>query len=335
MSKTYKASGVDVNRGYEAVQRIKPYAKDTNRLGVMSNIGAFAGLFNLGKLNYKEPVLVSGTDGVGTKLLLAKQFNQHDTVGQDLVAMCVNDIVVMGATPLFFLDYIAVGAIDPNHIEEIIKGIHKGCKLSECALIGGETAEMPDMYKDGHYDLAGFAVGVVEKENIITGENIQESDVLIGLPSSGLHSNGFSLVRKILYKDQTVEIDEALKKELLTPTKIYVKPILEVIKSIQVHGLVHITGGGFDENIPRVLHHELGVTIHIKDIPKPKIFDKIQLLGNLDIREMYEVFNMGVGMVIFVRKQDALKTLEILRQSGEKPFIMGHVTNKKGIDFIW
>jgi len=335
MSQAYKTSGVDVQRGYEAVKRIKPYAKDTHRLGVMSQIGAFAGLFNLGALNYKEPVLVSGTDGVGTKLLLAKQFNKHNTVGQDLVAMCVNDIVAMGATPLFFLDYIAVGKIDPNHIEEIIKGIHKGCKLANCALLGGETAEMPDMYENGHYDLAGFSVGVVEKEDIITGETIKENDILIGLSSSGLHSNGFSLVRKILAENQDMMIDEALQDELLTPTKIYVKPILEVKSEVRIKGLVHMTGGGFDENIPRILPLGLGVTIDIKSIKKPTIFDKIKTYGKLVDREMYQVFNMGVGMVIIVGPEDLETTLHILKNAGETPFIMGKVTSMEGIEFIW
>lgn len=335
MSKEYKAAGVDVNRGYEAIKRIKPYAKATNRVGVMSNIGGFAGLFNLGMLNYKEPVLVSGTDGVGTKLLLSQQFDKHDTVGQDLVAMCVNDIIALGATPLFFLDYIAVGKINPDQIEEIIKGIHEGCKMANCALIGGETAEMPDMYGNGHYDLAGFAVGVVEKSKIITGEQIKKDDVLIGLPSSGLHSNGFSLVRKIFFKDQIIKIDEGLKKELLMPTKIYVKAILNLKNDVEIKGIVHITGGGFDENIPRVLHHGLGVRIDTKMIKRPRIYDKIKLLSHMDDREMFGVFNMGVGMVLFVDKKDVGKAMDNLLKSGEQPFILGEVVTKEGVDFIW
>lgn len=335
MSEEYKASGVDVHRGYEAMKRIKPYAKDTHRVGVMSDIGGFAGLFNLGKLNYQEPVLVSGTDGVGTKLLLAQQFDKHDTVGQDLVAMCVNDIIALGATPLFFLDYIAVEKIDPNQIEEIIKGIHQGCKMADCALIGGETAEMPNMYVDGHYDLAGFAVGVVEKNKIITGETIKKDDVLIGLPSSGLHSNGFSLVRRIFFKDQKIEINEVLKEELLTPTKIYVKAILNLKDDVDIKGIVHITGGGFDENIPRVLPDGLGVRIDTKLINRPQIFDKIKLLSNMAEREMFEVFNMGVGMVLIIDKKDVRNAIDNLLKSGEEPFVMGEVVQKEGVEFLW
>lgn len=335
MSNAYKASGVDVNRGYEAVKRIKPYAKDTHRFGVMSQIGAFAGLFNLGALNYKNPVLVSGTDGVGTKLLLAQQFDKHDTVGQDLVAMCVNDIVAMGATPLFFLDYIAVGTIDPNHIEELMKGIHAGCKQSNCALLGGETAEMPDMYQDGHYDLAGFAVGVVEKDEIITGETIVEGDLLIGIPSSGLHSNGFSLVRKILLKDQNIEIDEMLKEALLTPTRIYVKPVLEVMKHVRIKGLVHMTGGGYDENIPRILPSGLGVTVDANVIDIPNIFKLLETHGKMNHREMYQVFNMGIGMIMVIDPKDEKQVIEVLQSMGEAPVHIGCVTSKEGVEILW
>ncbi|MGL4373213.1 MAG: phosphoribosylformylglycinamidine cyclo-ligase, partial [Turicibacter sp.] len=255
MSKAYEQSGVSLEAGYESVNRIKKHIAKTNRPGVFSGIGSFGAMFDLSSLNYKQPVLVSGTDGVGTKLMVAIMADKHDTIGIDCVAMCVNDIVVQGAEPLYFLDYVAVGKNEPAKIEEIVAGVANGCEQAGAALIGGETAEMPDMYENGHYDLAGFAVGVVEKDKLITGEKVVEGDVLIGLSSSGIHSNGYSLVRKILFKDNDVDLDAydetlgmTVKEAVLAPTKIYVKPILSLLKSVDVHGMAHITGGGFDEN---------------------------------------------------------------------------------------
>ena len=335
MSNAYKNAGVDVNRGYEAVNRIKKYAKATNRPGVMSQIGSFAGLFDLKPLNMKEPVLVSGTDGVGTKLLVAQQFNRHNTVGQDLVAMCVNDIIASGATPLFFLDYIAVEKIDPDHIEELMKGIYQGCKLADCALIGGETAEMPDMYHDGHYDLAGFAVGAVEKNQIITGETIISGDVVIGLPSSGLHSNGYSLVRKILFKDHHQELDGKIIDQILEPTKIYVKPILNLLSKIKVKGIAHITGGGFDENIPRILPENVGVSIDTTSFIRPEIYHTLQKMSLMSDREMFQVFNMGIGMIVVIDSNDVNETLQLLQEAGEDAKVIGSITNQEGLTFLW
>jgi phosphoribosylformylglycinamidine cyclo-ligase len=331
MSEKYKSAGVDVSKGYLAVDRIKKHAKMTHRAGVMGQIGAFAGLFDFSDFKYEEPVFVSGTDGVGTKLLLAIEFDKHDTIGIDLVAMCVNDIVAMGAKPLFFLDYIAVDSLNPLKIETIIKGICEGLKIAECALIGGETAEMPDMYAKGHYDLAGFAVGVVEKSKIIDGSRIKESDVIIGLPSSGLHSNGYSLVRKILFKDNDVKIDESLLDQLLKPTRIYVKAILGLMKEVDILGISHITGGGFYENIPRIIPNNLGVEIFKDSFEVTEVFKLIQNLGNIEHQEMFEVFNMGIGMMVVVREDNAKKAIEILNEFGEEARLIGRVSNEVGV----
>ena len=341
MSESYKSSGVNLEAGYEVVERIKKHAGKTHRQGVMGAIGNFGGLFDLSQLGYKEPVMVSGTDGVGTKLMVAFMLNKHDTIGQDLVAMCVNDIITQGATPLFFLDYVAVGKNQPQKIESIVQGIAKGCLKAGCALIGGETAEMPDLYKEDHYDLAGFSVGVVEKSQLITKESVQTGDVLIGLTSSGIHSNGYSLVRQVFLKDDQEDLDQyneelgmTLGDALLTPTKIYVKPVLGVLKKIDVHGMVHITGGGFDENIPRTLNKGQGVEIDLSSFVKPPIFKLIEERGNIPSREMYQIFNMGIGFVLIVSKEDVGNTLSLLKEMGEEAVVIGSVVAKDGVHFL-
>ncbi len=341
MSELYSKAGVNLEAGYEVVRKIKKHVDSTKRLGMMGTIGSFGGMFDLTRLGYQEPVLVSGTDGVGTKLLIAIMLNQHDTIGEDLVAMCVNDVIAQGAEPLFFLDYIAVDKTNPDKIERILKGISVGCQKAGCAIIGGETAEMPDMYEKDHYDLAGFAVGVVEKQRIVTGEKVQVGDVLIGLPSSGIHSNGYSLVRKVFLKDNRVDLHayhnilgKTIGEELLTPTKIYVKPVLSLLKAVDVHGMAHITGGGFDENIPRTLNSNQGVEIDLTTFTKPVIFDMIEELGYIPTREMYNIFNMGIGFVIVVSKDDVQKALKILENAGENPKIIGKVINKAGVHLL-
>ncbi len=343
MSEAYKKAGVDLEAGYESVERIKKHVSRTNRFGVMGGIGAFGGNFDLSELNMKNPVLVSGTDGVGTKLLLAFQADKHDTIGIDVVAMCVNDIITQGAEPLFFLDYLAVGKNNPKKIEQIVKGVADGCVQSGCALVGGETAEMPDMYDNGHYDIAGFAVGAVEKEKMLNNSNVEEGDVLIGLASSGVHSNGFSLVRKVIAKKEkqnpnfnpkcyVSEIQGHLLNILLEPTKIYVKPVLEVLRHIPVKAISHITGGGFDENIPRVLNDGQGVEIIEGTWPILPIFNYLEKEGNIPHREMYQVFNMGIGMVLVVKKDDVKKTFDILEKMGENAYQIGSVTSTSGVN---
>jgi len=340
MSKAYAKAGVDLSRGYEVIERIKPYAKKTSRQGVIGGIGAFSGLFNLDLNNFHDPVLVSGTDGVGTKLLLSTAFAKHDTIGIDLVAMCANDVVTSGAEPLFFLDYIASGKIDPDRIEDIIKGISDGCLLAGCALIGGETAEMPGLYDGGHYDLAGFCVGVVEKANIIQSDNIVPGDIVVGLASSGIHANGYSLVRKILEDNKSLDLDKTdpllgttPKAAILEPTRIYVKPVLALIKVIKVKGIAHITGGGFHENLPRMLPKEVGIAIDLQAIHAPPIFDWLEAKGGLDRMEMYHIYNMGMGMALVVDKEDVARTLNLLRDNGETPFIAGAITARPGVFF--
>jgi len=328
MSEAYKKAGVDIEAGYEVVSRMKSHVARTARAGLMSSIGGFGGLFDLSALHVKQPVLVSGTDGVGTKLKLAFELNCHDTIGIDAVAMCVNDIVTQGAEPLFFLDYIATGKLDPAQIEDIIKGISEGCVQSGCALIGGETAEMPGMYQDGEYDIAGFSVGVVEKQEIITGAAITGGNVLVGIASSGVHSNGFSLVRKVvagLDLGKTHFGDKSLGEALLTPTKIYVKPILHAVKQVKIKGMAHITGGGFIENIPRMLPEGLAAVVKQGTWDIPEIFPFFQKQGGLNEMEMYNVFNMGIGMVLAVAPADAQKLVEVLETQGEKAFVIGHV----------
>lgn len=341
MSNRYEESGVSLEKGYESVERIKKHITRTNNKGSMSNIGNFGGLFDLSKYNIENPILVSGTDGVGTKLLIAQEANKHDTIGIDLVAMCVNDVLAVGAQPLFFLDYIAVGKNEPQVIEEIVKGISDGCVESDCALIGGETAEMPDMYHGNHYDLAGYTTGVVDKAKMLDKNNVKLGDIIIGLPSSGIHSNGYSLVRKIFFKDHNyslTDIPEGLKisllEELLKPTKIYVKGVIDVLKNINVSSVAHITGGGFIENIPRALPEGLGVAIQEQSIPVLPIFKIMEKLGNIDHKEMFNIFNMGIGMVLIVRKEDVENTLQILNNHQYKPVVIGKVTNNEGVEIV-
>ncbi|EAG7573676.1 phosphoribosylformylglycinamidine cyclo-ligase [Listeria monocytogenes] len=332
----YSKAGVDVEAGYQVVERIKKHVARTERISAMGALGSFGGMFDLSSLNLKEPVLVSGTDGVGTKLLLAIEADKHDTIGIDCVAMCVNDILAQGAEPLFFLDYIATGKTDPVKMEQIVKGVADGCEQAGAALIGGETAEMPDMYGADDYDLAGFTVGAVEKQKLITEGAVQAGDTLIGIPSSGIHSNGYSLVRKIFFKDneftldaEISELDVPLVEELLKPTRIYVKPVLEVLKEVDVHGITHVTGGGFVENLPRMLTNDLAVKVELGSWPVLPIFDVMKKYGQLNEMEMYEIFNMGIGMVLAVAKADVERTLEVLVQNGEAAYVIGEVTTRE------
>ena len=335
MSESYSKSGVNLEAGYEVVRRIKKHISTTNRLGVMGNIGSFGGMFDLSLLNYKEPVLVSGTDGVGTKLVIAQTLDKHDTIGQDVVAMCVNDCLAQGAEPLFFLDYVAVGKNHPAQIEQIVKGVADGCILAGCALIGGETAEMPGMYAEDEYDIAGFSVGVVEKSKLIDGSKVEVGDTIVGIASSGVHSNGFSLVRRIITESMdsydTPFENSTVGETLLTPTKIYIKPVLEVIKNVDVHAICHITGGGFDENIPRVVHDDQGILINEGTWPILPIFKYLEKTGNIPHREMFNVFNMGIGMMIIVKPEDSDKVIKILESKGEKAYKIGEITNQKGV----
>ncbi len=342
MAQSYEAAGVNLEAGYESVRRIKSHVASTARLGVMGNIGAFGGMFDLSALGIKEPVLVSGTDGVGTKLKLAFAMDKHDTIGVDAVAMCVNDVLAQGAEPLYFLDYVAVGHNEPAKIEAIVAGVAEGCRQSGCALIGGETAEMPGMYTDGEYDIAGFTCGVVEKSQLIDGSKVKVGDVLVGIASSGVHSNGFSLVRKIV-ADSACDLntvypelgDRPLGEVLLTPTKIYVKQVLEVIKSCDVHGLCHVTGGGFDENIPRILTSEMGIEIVEGSWEILPVFNFLESKGGVSHREMFNIFNMGVGMVIALDAAEADKAIEVLASFGEKATVIGKITDKAGaVDII-
>ena len=328
MSNAYAQAGVNIEAGYEAVSRMKAHVAKTARKGLLSGIGGFGGLFDLSSLNVKEPVLVSGTDGVGTKLKLAFELNRHDTIGIDAVAMCVNDIITQGAEPLFFLDYIATGKLVPAQVEDIVKGISEGCVQAGCALIGGETAEMPGMYHDGEYDIAGFSVGVVEKRRIVTGETIKSGDALVGIASSGVHSNGFSLIRKIVTGLNLSKVyfgKNPLGDALLTPTKIYVKPILHAMDHINIKGMAHITGGGFVENIPRMLPAGLVPKIDYGSWEMPDVFPFLQEKGDVAQDEMYNVFNMGIGMVLAVDGADASKTIALLESQGEKAYVIGSV----------
>ena len=315
----YKDAGVDVANGQKEVELIKKLVEKTQSENVLSKLGGFSGLFSLENLNIKNPVLVSGTDGVGTKVMLAQMMDKHDTIGIDCVAMCVNDILCQGAKPLFFLDYIACGKLVPEKMEKIVKGVADGCFQANSSLIGGETAEMPGLYKENDYDLAGFCVGIVDKEKIITGEKIKKGDHIFGLKSSGIHSNGYSLVRKIVLEKEKLSLDEkiegldtSLGEELLKPTKIYVKEILALLEKIEINGLSHITGGGFYENIPRMIPDGLCAKIDVRNIPLPKIFSLLEKWGELDKKDMYETFNMGVGLVFAVDKKDIEKVKEII-----------------------
>ncbi len=333
-SLSYRDAGVDIVAGDRLIENIKPYAKRTMRPEVISGIGGFGGLVEISK-KYRNPVLVSGTDGVGTKLKLAFSLNRHDTVGIDLVGMSVNDILVQGAEPLFFLDYFACGKLNVDVATEVIKGIAAGCEQAGCALIGGETAEMPDMYPLGEYDLAGFAVGVVEKENIITGAEIRTGDVVLGLASNGVHSNGFSLVRKIISRSEVdlhakFDGDKSLADCLMAPTRIYVKPLLALMKTLTIKGMAHITGGGLLENVPRVLPHNVKAVLDKKSWKMPELFVWLQTQGNIEAQEMARTFNCGIGMVVIVSAQDADAALRYLTQAGETVCVIGNIQARVG-----
>lgn len=329
---TYQDAGVDVHRGYEAVSKMKEHVKSTFIDGVLTDIGSFGGSYSLAKyMGMEEPVLVSGTDGVGTKLKLAFDLNKHDTIGIDCVAMCVNDILCSGAIPLFFLDYIATGRISPEQVAEIVKGIATGCKESLCALVGGETAEMPGFYKDGEYDVAGFAVGIVDKAKMIDGSKMKAGDVIIGLRSSGVHSNGYSLVRKIIdtYKldlnAYCEELGETYGEAFLKPTKLYVKAVMAAKEAAELKGIAHITGGGFIENVPRMLPEGVDARINLNAIDAPKVYTLLERLSGLEINELYNTFNMGIGMMIVTAKEDADKVVEALCKVGEEATIIGEI----------
>jgi len=328
-SLNYKSAGVDIEAGNALVNRIKPIAARTRNAGVMAGLGGFGSLFELPLERFKNPVLVSGTDGVGTKLKLAFDLNLHNTIGIDLVAMCVNDIVVQGAEPLFFLDYYATGKLNVDTAADVIEGIGKGCEQAGAALVGGETAEMPGMYADGDYDLAGFCVGIVEKANIIDGSKVKAGDKLIGLASSGPHSNGYSLIRKIIERNGLSLNDNVngkpLGSTLLEPTRIYVKPLLQLLKTVDVHAMAHITGGGITENLPRVLPDDLSAEIKLASWQMPEIFTWLQQQGNVSLEDMLITFNCGVGMIVCVAPEDEATTLDILKQQGEIAFCIGEV----------
>jgi phosphoribosylformylglycinamidine cyclo-ligase len=338
----YSRAGVDVEAGYEVVERIKKHVKRTERLGVMGAIGGFGGCFDLSQFDLKEPVLVSGTDGVGTKLMVAIQADKHDTIGIDCVAMCVNDIVAQGAEPLYFLDYIATGKNVPARLEQVVAGVAEGCVQAGAALIGGETAEMPGMYGEDDYDLAGFTVGIAEKRQMITGEKIQAGDVLVGLPSSGIHSNGYSLVRKVFFEINSFALDEKLPElsgklsdEILTPTRIYVEAVLPLVKKELVNGIAHVTGGGFVENLPRMLPEKLACEIELGSWPVLPIFNALEKYGEIPEMEMYEIFNMGIGMVLAVAPEKLAELQADLKERNEASFVIGKVTEKKDTAIVF
>ena len=331
-SMTYKGAGVDIEAGNRFVDMIKPLVKSTNRPEVLTDIGGFGGLFSLNKDKYQSPVLVSSTDGVGTKLKLAFQLDRHNTVGIDLVAMCVNDVIVQGAEPLFFLDYLATGILAPEKATEIVKGIAEGCRQAGCALVGGETAELPGFYNDGEYDLAGFTVGVVDRDAIIDGSSIQVGEVLIGIASNGLHSNGYSLARRIIserlqggLEAVLPELGESLGDALLRPTRIYVKSILNLLRDFTIQGMAHITGGGLLENVPRILPRHCKAVIHKDAWPKPPLFEILREAGNLEEKELFRTFNYGIGMVLVVRKDDADDILSRLHGLNEQAYVIGEI----------
>lgn len=337
MGYSYRDTGVNIEAGNEAVERMKPAVARTMRPEVLGGLGGFGGLFALDVQKYPDPVLVSGTDGVGTKLRLAFQMNRHTTIGQDAVAMCVNDVLVQGAEPLFFLDYLAVGKVVPEKIAGIVAGVATGCEQAGCALIGGETAEMPGFYAPDEYDLAGFAVGVVSRDRLIDGSGIQEGDVLVGLKSSGLHSNGYSLTRKIFepYSLTKVfpELGEPLGEALLRPTRIYVKTVLPLVLSAKIQGMVHITGGGLTENIPRVLPSGLGVEINNDAWQVPALFSLLQRLGDVDQAEMYRTYNMGIGFILMVHPEDLEDVQTRLGAQGESSLVVGKVQPGEGVSY--
>lgn len=339
---TYKQSGVDIDAGNEFIRRIKPFVRSTFRPEVLTDLGGFGGLFKLQADRYKEPVLVSGTDGVGTKLKIAFLMDKHDTVGIDLVAMCVNDIAVSGAEPLFFLDYFATGKLSVVKGEAVVRGIAEGCRQAGCALIGGETAEMPSFYPEGEYDLAGFAVGVVDKPKIIDGATVKPGDVLVGLASTGLHSNGYSLARRALFEDggldvrsKLVDLDRPLGEVLLTPTRIYAKQVLALAAEFRVKGIAHITGGGLTENLPRVFPKDCKAQIRRGSWPVPPIFSLIKKIGRVDEAEMYRVFNMGIGLVLIVPAKDADAVIAKAATLGDKGYKIGEmVSGEPGVEYV-
>ena len=340
-SESYKAAGVDVTAGYKAVELMKAHVARTMTAGVMGGIGGFGGAFELDLTGITKPVLVSGTDGVGTKLKIAFMLDKHDTVGIDCVAMCVNDIICCGANPLIFLDYIALGKNIPEKVADIVKGVADGCVETGCALVGGETAEMPGFYPVDEYDLAGFSVGVVDKDKMINPENVQPGDVLIALPSSGVHSNGFSLVRKVFELEEKPRNifrefnGSTLGETLLTPTRLYVKPMLKLIDAVQVKSIVHVTGGGFYENIPRALNARTKAVIDRSKVRVLPVFEEIQKVGNISEHDMFNTFNMGVGMIAIVSEQDADKTLATLKEAGEDAYVIGQVQEgQQGIEIL-
>ena len=332
---------MNLEAGYEVVSRIKKHVSSTIRRGSMGNIGSFGGMFDLGELGYEHPVLVSGTDGVGTKLKIAFAMDKHDTIGIDAVAMCVNDVLAQGAEPLIFLDYVAVGKNHPEVVEAIVSGVAEGCRQAGCALVGGETAEMPGMYAEDDYDIAGFTVGAVEKSKLIDCSKVAVGDVLVGVASSGVHSNGFSLVRKIV-SDNGLELnkkyeltgEQTLGEMLLTPTKIYVKQVHKVLSEVDVHGIAHITGGGFDENIPRILGEGQGVEVKEGSWEILPVFRLLENYGGVPHREMFNIFNMGVGMVLAVEEKDAARVVEILTECGERASVIGRIVEGQGVNIL-
>lgn len=333
----YKSAGVDREAGYEEVKKIKEIVKKTPQENVLSSIGGFSGLYRLPIEDYEEPVLVSGTDGVGTKLKIAFMMGKHDTIGQDCVAMCVNDILCQGARPLFFLDYIGTGVLEPDKMADVVRGIADGCHQAECSLIGGETAEMPGFYDDGEYDLAGFAVGVVEKSKIIDGSKIQEGDSILALGSSGVHSNGFSLIRAIIFDKMNLSLDEkygdldvSLGEELIKPTKIYHQALKSIEDIYEPHGYVHVTGGGLYENIPRIMPEGLRAKIDLSDYQEPEIFKLIGEWGGISRKEMFSTFNMGFGLLIILNEKDEGKVMETLKNHGHEVMKLGHVEKGEG-----
>ena len=341
MAVSYEKAGVNLEAGYEVVRRIKSHVASTSRKGVMGNLGSFGGMFDLSALDIKEPILVSGTDGVGTKLKLAFAMDKHDTIGIDAVAMCVNDVLAQGAEPLFFLDYVAVGKNEPAKIESIVSGVAEGCRQAGCALVGGETAEMPGMYTEGEYDIAGYTTGVVEKSKLIDGSKVKVGDVLVGIASTGVHSNGFSLVRKV-FADNNLDLNATypelngalLGETALTPTRIYVKQVLDVNRHCNVHGVAHITGGGFDENIPRILHEGMGVEVKEGTWEILPIFRLLERFGKIAHREMFNIFNMGIGMVLAMDESEAQQAIDILAQHGDKASVIGRIIEGEGVTLL-
>lgn len=331
---TYSQAGVDITNGNKAVDMIKPIVKSTFRPEVVTDLGGFGGLFALNKDKYEEPILISGTDGIGTKLKVAFDTGVHNTIGIDAVAMCVNDVLVNGAEPLFFLDYLAVGKLEPEQVAQVVEGVAEGCRQAGCALIGGETAEMPGFYTPGEYDVAGFTVGIVDKKKMIDGSTIKEGDVVLGLPSSGLHSNGYSLARKVMFEkagykpeDKVELLGTTVGEAMLKPTRIYVKTVLGMLEKAEVKGMAHITGGGFLENIPRVLPDDVDVIIEEGSWPVPPIFSLIESIGNIEKKEMYRTFNMGIGYVIITDQANAMKICDYMSEIKEEVYLIGMVVS--------